>query len=192
MIFLIPAYFVVVIIVFLLVNKRKDRFTPFPKLKVTRFGLSFYSISRHRLKIDDASMITLNKAIYLKKDNQLVTIKNVDKSIRENGYLYFSGLGEVMIYMDMKNIYKYFNINVSTPKLDFVALKNKASQDILTNVFDMSKCRYVNSYMKLIKMLNITFLEDKLIIKPNKFHLSYTLTYKLNNKIKKVHIEDTI
>jgi len=154
--------------------------------------LSFYSISRHRLKIDDASMITLNKAIYLKKDNQLVTIKNVDKSIRENGYLYFSGLGEVMIYMDMKNIYKYFNINVSTPKLDFVALKNKASQDILTNVFDMSKCRYVNSYMKLIKMLNITFLEDKLIIKPNKFHLSYTLTYKLNNKIKKVHIEDTI
>ena len=92
--------------------------------------------------------------------------------------------------MDTKDIYKYFKINVYSKRLDFSSLRQKACSDILNNIFNIDRCRWVNTYLKLIKMLNIQFMKDKLVVGRNKLHLPFTLIYKLNNKIKKIHITD--
>ena len=190
MIFFLVAYFFAFYITILRLNKRKQTFDPFPRLKITRDGISFHSYFRHRLIIYDAIMMQIGDMVYLKRNNTLIIIQNVDQVMRFDNIIYFKALGEVKIYMNTKQIYRYFNIHISTPKIDFDLLKNRASQDILNNIFDINKSRHLNNYIKLIKMLNITFNKDKLILKTNKLHIPFTLVYKLNNKIKKLIIND--
>ena len=137
-------------------------------------------------------MMQIGNIIYLKKDNKLILIKNVDSVMRTDNFIYFTALGEVKIVMNTKEIYRYFNIQISTPNVDFDYLKYRASRGILNNIFEFEKCKYLKDYIQFIKMLNIVLKNDKLIVHSNRMHIPFVLTYKLNNKIKKVNINDRL
>ena len=162
----------------------------FTHLRLKKNCISFVSNGIHRIKISNAKIMQMNNILYLNLSNRLVIISNVkDVKIYES-YLYFTALGKVEILIDLKTIYKYFAIQIRSKQFDINELKQRAIIDLMNNNFDINFCKIMKRYIKIIeKVLNIVILQKKIIVKPNKFKLSFVLSYKLNNQIKRVSIQ---
>ncbi len=167
------------------------KFENFPHLNLTRKGISFISYATHRIKIHNAKTMLINNNLYVKFTSQLVIISNVSGVKIFNELLYFDCLGKVKILFNNKDYYKYFAIKINSNQFDLSKQKQTAILDLINNEFDLLKSQLTLRYIKIIKnILNIEIQKDKILIKPNKFKFSYVLTYKLNNRIKRVSINE--
>ena len=134
----------------------------------------------------------LNKVLYLSFNGSLVIITNVDDVKVFEDYLYFTGLGRVEILVDLKDVYKYLAIKIKSKQFSLGELKQAAIIDFMNNNFDINFSKKLNKYIRIIeKVLNICIFQEKIIVKPNKFKLSFELIYKLNNQIKHVIVGET-
>ncbi len=165
---------------------------PIKNAKVNKYGISFSSTSRHKLKLYDAKILELGNSIYLKQNDKTIVIKNATKSIKTKKYLYFSSLGETKIIFNTKSFYKYFNIEIKSQTFDLTELKHKSINEMLNNLFDLNNCYELKRYLKIIiDILNIRITDNKISVKKNDFNLTFQLIYKLNNQIKKINIGES-
>ncbi len=165
---------------------------PIKNAKVNKYGISFLSKSRHKIKLKEAKILELENAIYLKQNERTIVIKNVTKPLKTKNYLYFTAMGEVKIIFNTKSFYKYFNIEIKSPTFDLTELKNAAINEMLNNLFNLNNCNELKHYLKIvIEILNIRITDNKVTVKKNDFNLTFTLIYKLNNTIKKINIGES-
>ncbi|MBQ8614985.1 MAG: hypothetical protein IJ415_00220, partial [Clostridia bacterium] len=156
-------------------------------------GIIFNSFLCHRIKIDNFKTIQLGTKVYIKTNSKLVTISNVDKVFKHENYLYFTALGKVKILFNCDEIYKYFNIEITSKKFSIEELKQEAIYDLINNNFEINFCKILKRYIKIIEnVLNIHIFQEKLVIKQNKFQFPFELKYKLNNRIKHISINETL
>jgi len=191
LVFLI-SYILAVIITNYVIYKRKYNSKPFPKLKLTKFGIEFFSYKRHKVKVD-SNVVIICQSVYINNGKQIVIIKNVKNVVKKNNYLFFTSNGKIIIELDCGDLYKYFNLKIVSDYIDFESMKQLALMDVLKNEFDINKSIYVRKYLNFIKnTLNIQINADNISVNANKLKISYQLIYKLNGKIKKINVSNTI
>lgn len=145
----------------------------------------FNSKQKHRLKIYKAKMAQVGNVVYLKKQNQVVKINNIDDVFIEKDHLYFRALGQVSIFLETGNFWKYFELKITSSKIDLEKFKKLALNDIKNNVFDYKNKRYFKFYFNLLtRVLNVKLLKHKISIKQNKLKLPFVVFYK-NKGVKK-------
>ena len=164
----------------------------FPKLKLTKSGIVFQSTDTHKLKIKDVKLILIGVDLYMKTQNKLIIFHNVKDVKVYEGYLYFTALGEVKLCFDCE-FYKYFTIKISSEKFSFNQLKQQAIQNFINNGFELNLSVVMKKYLNIIKdVLKINITGKGIQIKPNDFKLPFVLTYKVNNTIKTVKVNQTL
>ena len=181
---------------FLVINLKKTKkikYKPLPKLYMKKDGITFTSTSTHRLKIENKKTMQIGNVLYFKTESKLIIISNVKEVRIVNEYLYFTALGNVKFTFDCEEFFRYFALSIKSQQFNLDELKQSAICDLINNNFDINFCKNAKNYINIIeKVLNICIFQEKIIIKPNKFKLSFTLTYKLNNKIKRIIINETV
>jgi len=187
----IIAYLMAFILTVQVKTRVRYNFFPFPEMKVTKTGLIFVSKLRHRLKINDAKVMHVDKNVFVQREDTKLSLINVDKVMTKNGYIYFTCLGKCKISIDLDKIYKYFAIELFSDKLDLQTLKKEARIDILNNIFNLTRAEKLKLYLKTIRnTLGIRVNKDNLKIRQNKFKIPFILTYKLRGKTKKVSVNN--
>lgn len=182
-------YTATVILIIFLLQKKKLKYSEFPFLKLKKNGLVFKSTKHHRMEIADAKIMQVGTNVYIKKNGHMFTLKNVDEVVLKNGFLYFKALGIVHIVFNAKAIYRYFNLQIYSKDIDIENLKNKALIDILNNILNLANAYILKKYLKILKnTLKIHINNEKITIKQNFFKISYTIKYKINNKIKMIKV----
>ena len=185
----IVVYFITFSVVLQLKKKARLKTCNFPSMKMMRDGLKFFSTSKHKIKIDNAKVMQVDKNVYLKKDKKIVQIKNVDNIFVEEGCLYFTALGNVKIILDLSDIYNYFNLKIYTNRIDIEKFKKIALFDIKNNVFDCKNSIFLKKYLKILKnILNINLENNKITIKQNKFKIAFCVEYKTKNGKKRIKV----
>lgn len=186
------GYILSIIITSIVIQKFKYRYKPFPKLKLTKFGISFFSTQRHRVKVSE-KVVQIGEAVYVNYQNQIVVFQNVKNVILRNEYLFFTANGKVEILFNTKQFYKYFNILITSDGIDFSNLKQTAILDLMNNKFQTDQSINFNKFLNLIKnTLKIQINDDKITVLPNNLKISYQLTYKTHGKIKRINVKNTI
>ena len=167
----------------------RPRVQELPNLKLNKYGLTFYSTATHKIFVGKVKLIDLTSCAYLKQNNKMVKIQNV-KNVKLRGqYLYFTALGRVKIIFNCTSFYKYFNIIISSPKYNFASLKQAALIELANNLFNINNCQTLKYYISLLhNQLNITISASTIKIAQNPTHFPFTVTYLVNNKIKKLQI----
>ena len=187
---IIGVYMFVVYIIIKFKKNNSLNHKEFPKLFIKKDGISFVSRDRHRIKVVGFDMVSVKECLYLFNETKIRVIENVTKVETNEDYLYFVALGEVKIYLDLVDVYKYFSIIIKSERFNIDNLKQKAILDIINLNFEVKNSKIVHKYIKIIKnVLNINILPKKITIKPNRYHLPFKVTYKLNNKIKHIKVE---
>jgi len=131
--------------------------------------------------------------VYLRQNKKMITLLNVDKVKVDEGYIYFKALGRVKILFSCKSIYRYFNLDIESDKIDIRDKRQQALQDMIDHLFDVNQSMILKRYIRFVReVMNIDFKNGKLTIKQNKFMIPYTLKYKLNNVIKQVKVNQTL
>ena len=176
-----------------MVEKFKYCIKPFPKLKINKFGIKFFSLAKHRLKIAENKIMFIGENVYLKTPKNMIVFKNIKNLKCKNDYMYFTACGNVEIAFDCGEVYKYFNLLIKSRGLDFDNLKQVALLDLINNNFNFQEAKKFNNFLNFLKnTLKININNKKITISSNKLQLSYQLMYKVGNKIKKINVENTI
>ena len=191
--FAVIAYTIGLIVFSSALTIKKYSTKPIPPMKLTKYGLIFFSHAHHKIKVGEVKLLQVDNVIYLKSKRKTVVLKNVNDVFLKRGYLYFTAQGVVKIIFNAKSYYKYFNIDIKSSLFDLSTIKNNALNEMLDNLFNLSACGELKRYLKIvIDILNIKITNDKVIVKRNKFNLTFQLIYKLNNVVKKVNIGETL
>ena len=171
----------------------KLKYYEFPNLKLKKEGITFFSLTTHRIKIKNAKMMLIKDNLYMRTNERLIIITNItDVKVYEN-FLYFTAMGMVKIIFDCKDIYRFFAIKIESNSFDLSILKQNAILNLINNSFELNFSKITKKYINIIEnVLNIKIFKEKIIVKPNKFKLSFKLSYKLNNQIKQVFINETL
>lgn len=187
---LIGIYMFVVCIIIRFKKNNRLNHKEFPKLYLKKDGISFVSGDRHRIRVVGFEVVSVKECLYLFNATKIIVIENVTKVETNEDFLYFEALGEVKIYLDLTDVYKYFSIIIKSEKFNIENLKQKAIVDVINSNFEAKSSKIVQKYIKIIKnVLNINIFSKKIIIKPNRYHLPFIVTYKINNKIKHIKVE---
>jgi len=156
-------------------------------------GISFFSTQKHKLKIGNLHLILMGNNVLLKTDRQLIVLKNVKDIILRNEHMYFCACGNVEISCDCSAIFKYFNLHIKLENINFEEFKQTALLDFVNNNFDVNKSKKVKKFINFVKnTLKININDKKIKILANNLHFSYQLVYRLNNKIKKINVSNSI
>ncbi len=189
MIFAVFAYIIASIVTFIVCERIRVSNHILPDLRLSKTGIIFTSRARHRLPIQDAKIMQINKSVFIKFGNKMITLINVDRVYLKSGFLYFTALGKCRIVFNAKKIYKYFNINIISDKFNIDTLKREAILDMIEHKFKYEECDKLKRFIHIMTKILMIKIEDKKIeVKQNKFHLNYTLEYKLKDKMKVVKI----
>lgn len=187
------SYFATIIVICKCKRTANLKFKTFPHLKMTKSGIVFCSKDEHRFKFSNVKIFQIKDVIYLKYEKKIVIISNVKDVRIYNDFVYFKANGKVKILFDCKSVYKYFSLNITSKQFDLSELKQQAMIDVINNNFQINFCKILKKYIKIIEnVLNIKLFQEKIVIGPNKLKLSFVITYKLNNKIKHVYINQTV
>ncbi len=174
-------------------KKVKLKKTNFPHLKMSKSGISFFSESEQTIKVGKVKLMQVKNLLYLKIENNIIIISNVKDSRIIDNNLTFKCLGNVKILFDCSKYYRYFLLEFKSHQFNLNKQKQIAILDLLNNNFDINFCKYTKKYIKIIQnVLNIHVFKEKIVIKKNKFKLSYVVSYKINNIVKRVRVNETI
>ena len=161
---------------------------PATNAKVGEKGIYFYSRGRHCLIIDDAKFLQISNNVYIKK-NRLICLTNVSNVERIGDKLYFNACGYSGLLIDLKNVYRYFNIAIDSKNFDLKKNREMAIQEMLTNPFGFEDNEDFERYLWIIEtVFNIHIYNDKIKVGQNKYRLPYVLSYKTNNVTKRVYV----
>ena len=187
------SYLLSAIITVYVLQKFKYRTYPLTKLRLTKSGIGFYSTKRHKIKIYNFKIITIKDGVCIKTEHELIALKNIKNVLLRKEYLYFCGCGKVEFVFNCVNFYRYFNIRISSNDFDFEELKECAMIDLINNCFDVNKADNFKKFINFIKnTLKINLNNESVSVSANKTPFSYQITYKLNNKIKKINVLNSI
>lgn len=190
MIYGICAYFLFSVIVVVILNLNRKRHYKIPKARIQKNGLIFYTKKRHRICINNANYLIIGKCVYIKQ-KRLIMIKNVENIEQIDDFLYFSGLGVVNYCINLTNYYKYFNIAIDSKSFDVAKQKALAIEGIFSYPFCFEEDEDFERYLWIIETIfNIHVEKDKICVRQNKYNLCYTLSYKVNNKMKRIYVGD--
>lgn len=193
MIYFLFSFLIAEILFCIIFEVFKYRVAEFPKLKITKSGIKFFSFKQHKIKIGNSKVFELGGNFYLKTNTQIIIFKNIKNVKTRNGYMYFISCGNVEIIFNAIDFYKYFNIEINIDKLNFSEFKQTAILDFINNQFNISNSKKLQKFLKFIKnTLKIHINSKNLKIFSNNLKISYQITYKLNNKIKRINIKNTI
>ncbi len=193
MIIAIIAYFVSFFCVKTIKKQNFFKYKKFPQIKMRKGGLVFNSFKEHRLKVENEKIMGIGNILYLNLSGSLVIVSNVTNVKKCGNYLYFKCLGQVEIYFNCESYYRFFLIDVKSSQFNLREIKQLALRDLMNNGFDLNFAKIAQKYIKILKnVLNIHVFSNKIVVKSNKFKLSYTLTYKLNNVIKHIVVNERI
>ncbi len=172
-------------------NKQAIKYFEFPNLKLKKSGIFFVSNLTHRIKIYDMKVLVVDGVLYLKTPDKIVKISRVQNVKILDEYLYFTALGKVEIIFDAESIYRYFSIKIKSKKIDLTEIKNQAIIDLINNEFNENFSKIFKKYVKIIEnVLKIRIFSKKIIISQNKLKLPIEVIYKLNNKIKRIKVNN--
>jgi len=187
------SYILTIFLVFFLIKKNKFKTKPFPKLKINKNGIIFYSNLKHKIKVENVKLLILENTAYLKKGKEIVIIHNIENVFIKSDYLYFKANGNVKILFNAQGFYRYFNIIIESKKFSLNRLKYLALVDVLNNIFNIKNSKILKKYLNIVKnILKIDINNKKIKINPNNFNLPFTLIYKTNHQITKVNVEETL
>lgn len=168
---------------------KKIKFSKFKKLKVTHKGIICYSNKVHRINADNAKWLQIGDILFIKQNNALLKICNIDCVTFDNNYLYFKANHKILFEFCMGENYRYFNIIIKSNNFNFSKMKQSAMIDAITHWYDLSKAKIYNQYVKFItQVLNVNIDKSKIKISRNKFDFKYSIIYKINNNIKCVNV----
>ncbi len=183
---MLVCYQITLTIFIVIVNKNKSTYNPLPKLFIKKNGIVFNSNLKHRIFIGDCKYLCINNKVFIRFPSRLVSLINVRNVYFNKGYLYFKSIGVTKLCGDFVNIYKYFNIEISSTKFNLEEEKQKALLTLLNNRLEPTK--EYKRYLSILKnILNIEIV-DKLTVRQNKYSLPFTLIYKANGKTKRLNI----
>ncbi len=184
-------YFFVFFIVMQTKKKQPIKHFKFPNLKLKKSGIFFISNLTHRIKIHNMKTLFVDGVLYLKTKDKIVRMLNVNDVKIWEGYLYFTALGKVEIVFNADDIYRYFSIKIKSNKFNFEDLKQFAITDLINNEFNINFSKILKKYINIIEnVLKIRIFSKKIIISQNKLKLPFEVIYKLNNKIKRVKVNN--
>ena len=187
------SYIVTLFVTTYIVQKLKYKTKPIPKLKVSKFGIEFFSNQKHKIRVVNAKIITTNESVFIKTNNSIIVIKNIKSVLIRNEHIYFCAGGVVEMLFDCSTFYKYFNICIKSNDVNFEELKQTALLDFVNNNFDVSSAKKFNKFLNFIKnTLKIEINKEKIKVFANNLNLSYLLVYKINNRIKQINIVNSI
>ncbi len=185
---MIFAYFFAIFLIFFIKSKLKFITKALPNLKMTKSGITFYSTNRHKIFVGEVKILEIGGIVYLKNNKKMVVFINICDYFIKEDYFYFKSLGEVKIIFKCKSIFSFFNIKITSNQFDFKALKQQALNQVVNNLFNLENCNLVKRYISAIKnILNIDITEKSITVKPNKYLLKFSLTYRVKNVIKTVN-----
>lgn len=190
MLYAIIFYALTTLIVIFALNRKKYATKEFPPLKMFKYGMCFFSTTRHKIKTGQVKILAINTITYLKTNNKTVVLKNVENVMQKGDYVYFTALGEVKIIFNAKSFYRYFNIKILSQDFDLSQMQSATLRELLDNLFNLQNCERLKEYLNIvIKILNIKITDNKVVIKKNKYNLSFQLIYRLNNINKIINID---
>jgi len=193
MLIIIIIYFVFFALAVNITKKKSLKFVNIPYVKVKKNGFIFYSKRVHRIKKNNMNVSFISNSLFLKTENKVVVISNVSNVEVVEGYIYFKGLGEVKIIDEIKEIFRYFSIHVSSKIFNWNKLKQDAIVDYLNNSFDVKFSEITKKYFKLIEnVLKIQIFKEKILIKKNSLNFPLSVKYKLNNVLKTIIINESL
>ena len=131
LLFLTVIYFLTFFCVKNLKKEREIRYFMFPRLKLTKRGVVFYSKRTHRIRFCNYKNFLLNNVLYLKTDFNLVAISNIKDVKIYNEFLYFTGCGKVEIKFDCNKIFRYFFIDIKSKQFDLNSIQQQSINAIL-------------------------------------------------------------
>lgn len=174
-------------------KNKKIKFYEIPELKINKNYIYFNSNKIHRIYVCKAKLMVIDKNAYIKRNNIMITINNVTDIQLVDDFLYFKSLNTTKIIFNTKNFYRYFNILIISNKFSLKKLKQKALKDVINHLFCIESCKFLKKYLNFItNILEIEINDKKILVKKNKYNLSYDLFYKVNNIVKHLKVEETI
>ena len=193
MIIFMLSYIVSVLITFIILQKFKYKTFPLPKLKLSKSGISFFSTKKHKIKIEHVKIISISNGVCVKTEKEIIVIKNVKNVILRYEHMYFCGCGKVDIVFNSLNYYRYFNFKIISKDFNFEEFKQLALLDLINCHFDCNKAENFKKFINFIKnTLKIDISEEKIKLSTNLIPFSYQIIYRLNNKIKRINVSNSI
>ena len=189
---LIVVYFMALSLFLFFKKSRTLISSNFPKLKLIKSGIVFHSTATHKLRYKGDKLMLIGVDLYMKTQEKLIIFHNVKDVKVYEGFLYFTALGEVKICFDCE-FFKYFAIKISSDKFSLNQLKQQAILNFMNCEFNLNLSVMMKKYLKILKdILKINITNKGIQIKPNEFRLPYELTYKVNNTIKTVKVNQIL
>ncbi|MCQ2564833.1 MAG: hypothetical protein MJ152_03150 [Clostridia bacterium] len=183
------VYFVTFTLTMLVILHFRCKVKPLPKLKLKKFGLEFCSHFKHKIKIDDASVMFIGHAVHCKKGGSLITIKNVKNAFVWGKFLYFESLGTTQIFCDVKSFFNYMQLKIEMENFDVQKFYEEAVADLINHLFCFENSEKLKKYLTFVKkVLKISVNNTKLTIKQNKLKLAFCLTYVIGGRKKRIMV----
>jgi len=187
------SYIVSALITFIILQKFKYKTFPLPKLKLSKSGISFYSTKKHKIKVENLKIISISNGVCVKTEKEIIVFKNVKNVILRNEYMYFCCCGKVDIVFNALNYYRYFNFKIVSKDFNFEEFKQLALLDLINCNFNFEKAENFKKFINFIKnTLKIDINEEKIKFSTKLIPFSYQIVYRLNNKIKRINVSNTI
>lgn len=193
MIYILISYLITTAIFFIIRQKLKTKHIEINNLKIDSNGVHFFSHARHRINIGNSKIMQVGNVVYVKKEEKLITIKNVSDIYLKNDYLYFTSNGKCEICFPCGRLSKYFNIRISSHMFNVADIRQKALNSIPNNLFSINKSVELKEYLKIIKkVLNINITKKFIKVSQNQFKIPFKLEYVANNTKKVVYINQKL
>lgn len=174
-------------------RRHEIEFKKFPLIRIVNGGFVFNSLETHRFRFCDKNIFKIRNILYIKTKNELILIKNIKNVQIFENYIYFTAMGKVEILCDVRSFYKYLVLDIKSEQFDMDNLRQTAILNYINNNFDYNFSNLLKKYIKIIKnILNIHIFKEKIVVKQNKYKIPFVLTYKINSKIKKVCVNETL
>ena len=187
------SYILSAMVTVYVLQKIKYKTFPLTKLKLNKGGISFFSTKKHKLKIFNFKIIMISDGVCIKTEKELIVFKNIKNVILRNEHMYFCGCGKVEIVFNCINYYKYFNIKIISKDFDFEKFKQRAILDLVNHGFDVDNAENFKKFIHFINnTLKINIRDKNIKLSINKIPFAYQIIYRLNNKIKKINVSNTI
>lgn len=179
------VFYLTLFLIFLLIfNKLKRKFSKFPKLKLKRNGINFYSKSSHLISVTNCEIEIYNKKIILIYNSKIVQIENVRVKFIDDEKIYIKALGNVNIIFNCEKYFRYFNFEIQSNYFEIETLKQKAILSLIENNFDEKNFTMKKYLLTIIDKLKIRIDNKKVVVGKNDFGFPFVIKYKTGNVLK--------
>lgn len=187
MVIFLIVYLFTITIVFIIINKKKNKIYPIPETYFCDDKICFYTNHKHKICVGECSLLVVKNKAYLKRMNKRICLCNVENVKLKKQMLTFVGLGTVEIKTGKSKINKYLQMDISSHDFDLTGLKREAVLEMLNNLFDFAACESLKRYLRFVKrILNININNSKIEVKQNVYNLAFCVDYEFKGDKKRI------